>query len=91
MRVELLYGLAGLLGSLVSGHLFQLYSSSLGNGTILLIVSTLLHLLCLLLAIVLLKVSVTSRRELSGLCFLALIKDRISLLVSCNNKYIDVI
>lgn len=58
MRVELLYGLAGLLGSLVSGHLFLLYSSSLGNGTILLIVSILLHLLSLLHAIFLLQVGV---------------------------------
>ncbi|XP_015241757.1 PREDICTED: thymic stromal cotransporter homolog [Cyprinodon variegatus] len=56
MRVELLYGLAGLVGSLVSGHLFLLYSSSLGNGTILLSVSTLLHLLCLIFSVVLLKV-----------------------------------
>ncbi|KAM6902154.1 solute carrier family 46 member 2 [Xenentodon cancila] len=63
MRVELLYGLAGLLGSLVSGHLFQLYTSSLGHGTILLIVSTLLHLLCLLLAILLLQVKHVSGEE----------------------------
>lgn len=56
MRVELLYGSAGLLGSLVSGHLFLLYTSSLGHGTILLIVSTLLHLLGLLHAAVLLQV-----------------------------------
>ncbi|KAM9735309.1 solute carrier family 46 member 2 [Menidia menidia] len=56
MRVELLYGSAGLVASLVSGHLFQLYTSSLGHGTILLIVSTLLHLLCLLLATALLEV-----------------------------------
>lgn len=56
MRVELLYGSVGLVGSLVSGHLFLLYSSSLGNGTILLIVSTLLHLLSLLHSIFLLQV-----------------------------------
>lgn len=60
MRVELLYGLAGLVGSLVSGHLFLLYSSSLRHGTILLIVSTLLHLLCLVFSTTLLQVSVTS-------------------------------
>lgn len=63
MRLELLYGLAGLVGSLVSGHLFLLYSSSLGNGTILLIVSILLHLLSLLHSIVLLQVSVHVCRE----------------------------
>ncbi|XP_040014179.1 thymic stromal cotransporter homolog [Xiphias gladius] len=56
MRVELLYGISGLVGSLVSGHLFLLYSSSLGHGIVLLIVSTLLHLLCLILSVVLLQV-----------------------------------
>ncbi|XP_030598209.1 thymic stromal cotransporter homolog [Archocentrus centrarchus] len=63
MKVELLYGIAGLVGSLVSGHLFCLYSSSLGNGTVLLIVSTLLHLLCLLHSIFLLQVKGVSNRE----------------------------
>ncbi|XP_059894303.1 thymic stromal cotransporter homolog [Gadus macrocephalus] len=58
MRVELLYGLAGLLGSLVSGHLFQLYGSSLGQGTVLVGVSLLLYGLCLLHAVSLLQVSV---------------------------------
>ncbi|KAM6975408.1 solute carrier family 46 member 2 [Tautogolabrus adspersus] len=58
MRVELLYGTAGLVASLVSGHLFLLYSSSLGNGTALLSVSTLLHLLCLIHSIFLLQVNV---------------------------------
>uniref|UniRef100_A0A1A8MGN1 Solute carrier family 46, member 2 n=2 Tax=Nothobranchius pienaari TaxID=704102 RepID=A0A1A8MGN1_9TELE len=56
MKVEFLYGSAGLVGSLVSGHLFQLYSSSLGHGTILLAFSTLLYLICLLFSIILLKV-----------------------------------
>ncbi|XP_034085185.1 thymic stromal cotransporter homolog [Gymnodraco acuticeps] len=56
MRVELLYGGAGLVGSLVSGHLFLLYSSSTQHGSILLSMSTLLHLLCLLHAITLLQV-----------------------------------
>ncbi|XP_071323001.1 solute carrier family 46 member 2 [Trachinotus anak] len=63
MRVELLYGTAGLVGSLVSGHLFLLYSSSLGNGIILLIVSILLHLLCLILSIFLLQVKQVSDKE----------------------------
>ncbi|XP_030291234.1 thymic stromal cotransporter homolog [Sparus aurata] len=56
MKVELLYGMTGLVGSLVSGHLFLLYSSSLGNGTILLTMSTLLNLLAFLHSIVLLQV-----------------------------------
>uniref|UniRef100_A0A3Q0T3B8 Solute carrier family 46 member 2 n=1 Tax=Amphilophus citrinellus TaxID=61819 RepID=A0A3Q0T3B8_AMPCI len=60
----LLYGIAGLVGSLVSGHLFRLYSSSLGNGTVLLIVSTLLHLLCLLHSIFLLQVRITDLTDM---------------------------
>lgn len=60
MRVELLYGLAGLVGSLVSGHLYLLLGSSLGNGTLLLIASIVLHALSLIQAVVLLKVSVCS-------------------------------
>lgn len=63
MRVELLYGIAGLVGSLVSGHLFLLYTSSLGHGLILLIISTLLAVLCLLDAVLLLKVTDISSRE----------------------------
>ncbi|XP_041825066.1 thymic stromal cotransporter homolog [Melanotaenia boesemani] len=63
MRVELLYGSAGLVGSLVSGHLFQLYSSSLGHGIILLTVSTVLHLICLIFAIILLQVKQTCRED----------------------------
>ncbi|XP_037609736.1 thymic stromal cotransporter homolog [Sebastes umbrosus] len=63
MKVELLYGTAGLVGSLVSGHLFLMYSSSLGNGTILLTVSTLLYLLCIIHSIVLLQVKFVSSKE----------------------------
>lgn len=57
MRVELLYGLAGLLGSLVSGHLYPLLGSSLGPGTLLVAASIVLHVLSLLQAVVLLRVS----------------------------------
>jgi len=56
MRVELLYGLAGLVGSLVSGHLFQLYDSHVGQGTVLVGTSLLLYGLCLLYAVFLLEV-----------------------------------
>ncbi|XP_047425166.1 thymic stromal cotransporter homolog isoform X2 [Mugil cephalus] len=63
MIVELLYGIAGLVGSLVSGHLFQLYTPNLAQGTILLIVSTVLHLLCLIQSIVLLQVKQVHKRE----------------------------
>uniref|UniRef100_H3D6R2 Solute carrier family 46 member 2 n=1 Tax=Tetraodon nigroviridis TaxID=99883 RepID=H3D6R2_TETNG len=64
MGVELLYGMAGLVGSLVSGHLYPLLSSSLGSGTLLVAASILLHVLSLLQAAVLLKVrasAVTAR------------------------------
>lgn len=57
MRVELLYGMAGLVGSLLSGHLFLVNTFSLGDGTLLIFMSTLLHLLSLLHSIFLLQVS----------------------------------
>ncbi|XP_034047795.1 thymic stromal cotransporter homolog [Thalassophryne amazonica] len=56
MRVEVLYGMAGLVGSLVSGHLFHLYSSSVGNGTIMLALSLGLHILSFMHAVFLLQV-----------------------------------
>lgn len=68
MRVELLYGAAGLVGSLVSGHLFLLYSSSLGNGTVLLAVSMLLAMLCLLQSIFLLQVKQECHSEHEDNC-----------------------
>lgn len=58
MRVELLWGMAGLVGSLVSGHLFMVKTLSWGEGTILLVLSFLLELLSLLHSIFLLNVSV---------------------------------
>ncbi|CAL1569836.1 unnamed protein product [Knipowitschia caucasica] len=72
MLVELLYGMAGLVGSLVSGHLFQLYTSSLRDGIVLLIVSFILAVLSLLHALLLLQVTEVSNRveeedETSGL------------------------
>lgn len=60
MRLELLYGMAGLVGSLVSGHLYPLLSSSLGKGTLLLGASMVLHVLGLLQAVFLLRVSVST-------------------------------
>ncbi|XP_068190825.1 solute carrier family 46 member 2-like [Antennarius striatus] len=56
MRMELLYGLVGVAGNLVSGHLFLFCSSSLGRGTVALIVSALMILLCLIHAVGLLQV-----------------------------------
>lgn len=60
MRVELLYGMAGLVGSLVSGHLYPLLSSSLGTGTLLVVASIVVHTLSLLQAVILLRVSVST-------------------------------
>ncbi|KAL0963199.1 hypothetical protein UPYG_G00351050 [Umbra pygmaea] len=48
MRIELVYGVAGLLGSLASGHLFQLYSLNFKQGTLLVGLSVGLYLICLL-------------------------------------------
>ncbi|KAM3874315.1 solute carrier family 46 member 2 [Diretmus argenteus] len=67
MRVELLYGVAGLVGSLLSGHMFQLDGSSVGQGTVLVSVSTLLYLVCLLHTTLLLQMSTTEQEESHGL------------------------
>ncbi|XP_031154027.1 thymic stromal cotransporter homolog [Sander lucioperca] len=70
MKVELLYGAAGLVGSLVSGHLFLLYSFSLKHGIVLLTVSALLHLLCLIHSIFLLQVKQVPNTEPEDNCHL---------------------
>ncbi|XP_029920932.1 thymic stromal cotransporter homolog [Myripristis murdjan] len=63
MTVELLYGLAALLGSLASGHLFQLHSSGVARGTILVGISIALYLTCLLHIAFLLQVKQVSDSE----------------------------
>ncbi|XP_078128043.1 solute carrier family 46 member 2 [Sander vitreus] len=70
MKVELLYGAAGLVGSLVSGHLFLLYSFSLEHGIVLLTVSALLHLLCLIHSRFLLQVKQVPNTEPEDNCHL---------------------
>ncbi|XP_028826883.1 thymic stromal cotransporter homolog [Denticeps clupeoides] len=57
MRMELVYGLAGLVGSLSSGHLFQLYTVELKGGVLLVGLSVLLYFLCLAYAALVLDVS----------------------------------
>ncbi|XP_036832447.1 thymic stromal cotransporter homolog [Oncorhynchus mykiss] len=47
MQMELVYGIAGLIGSLVSGHLFQLYSVDFKQGTVLVSLSVFLYFVCL--------------------------------------------
>ncbi|XP_018587131.2 thymic stromal cotransporter homolog [Scleropages formosus] len=54
MAVELIYGLAGFVGSLVSGHLFQLYASGTKQGTILVALCVLLYLFCLVYVVLVL-------------------------------------
>uniref|UniRef100_A0AAZ3QJS7 Uncharacterized protein n=1 Tax=Oncorhynchus tshawytscha TaxID=74940 RepID=A0AAZ3QJS7_ONCTS len=48
MHIELVYGVAGLVGSLASGHLFQLYSVDFKQGTLLVSLSVFLYFLCLI-------------------------------------------
>lgn len=63
MRTELVYGIAGFIGSLASGHLFDLYSVDLKHGVILSSLSVLLYLICLLYAIFILRVDHASERQ----------------------------
>ncbi|KAK6322909.1 hypothetical protein J4Q44_G00077010 [Coregonus suidteri] len=48
MHIELVYGVAGLIGSLASGHLFQLYNVDFKQGTVLVSLSVFLYLVCLI-------------------------------------------
>lgn len=57
MMTELVYGIAGFIGSLASGHLFALYTVNLKQGVILSGSSVVLYLLCLLYAAFFLRVS----------------------------------
>ncbi|KAI4888081.1 hypothetical protein NFI96_022110 [Prochilodus magdalenae] len=57
MRTELLYGVAGFLGSLASGHLFQMYTVGMKQGVLLAALSTALYFFCLLYATCILQVS----------------------------------
>lgn len=47
MCIELTYGLAGFLGSLASGHLFQLYALEHRQGVVLACASVVLYFMCL--------------------------------------------
>ncbi|KAL6472865.1 hypothetical protein MHYP_G00190530 [Metynnis hypsauchen] len=65
MRIELVYGIAGFMGSLASGHLFQLYTVGMKQGVLLASMSVMLYVVCLLYATCILKVSQVTleRRE----------------------------
>ncbi|KAG5272310.1 hypothetical protein AALO_G00164030 [Alosa alosa] len=71
MRMELVYGLAGLVGSLASGHLFQLYTVKLKCGVILVGLSVALYVFCLLYSTFVLQIACSSgtsqRRESVGI------------------------
>lgn len=71
IRMELVYGLAGLVGSLASGHLFQLYTVELKNGVILVGLSVTLYFFCLVYSICVLKIvhsnGTRERRESVGI------------------------
>ncbi|XP_051539291.1 thymic stromal cotransporter homolog [Myxocyprinus asiaticus] len=56
MRTELVYGIAGFIGSLASGHLFDLYTVDLKHGVILSGLSVLLYVFCLIYAAFILRV-----------------------------------
>lgn len=63
MRTELTYGLAGFLGSLASGHLYQLHGLGHRQGVVLASVSALLYLLCLLYAACILQINTRAPDE----------------------------
>ncbi|XP_046902607.1 thymic stromal cotransporter homolog [Hypomesus transpacificus] len=63
MRVELIYGLAGLVGSLASGHLFQLYTATFKQGSLLVGLSVFFYLVCLLHSTFLLHIN---RAQVTG-------------------------
>ncbi|XP_056374387.1 thymic stromal cotransporter homolog [Hyla sarda] len=54
--IELVYGIAGFIGSLASGHIFRSVNISSHQGTTLVMCSLLLYLFCLVYAIFVLKV-----------------------------------
>lgn len=71
MRTELVYGLAGFLGSLASGHLFRLYTVGMKQGVLLAVFSVVLYVFCLLYATFFLQVQSnvdrTERRPSTGI------------------------
>ncbi|KAJ8402064.1 hypothetical protein AAFF_G00372990 [Aldrovandia affinis] len=56
-RTELIYGIAGCVGSIASGHLFKLYALEQKQGAVLVGLSVLLYLLCFSYVVLVLKIS----------------------------------
>ncbi|XP_036385017.1 thymic stromal cotransporter homolog [Megalops cyprinoides] len=56
-RTELIYGIAGFVGSIASGHLFQLYAFEHKQGAVLVGLCVLLYLFCFLYVLFVLKIN----------------------------------
>lgn len=56
IMIELIYGLAGFVGSIASGHLFVSYHLSYRHGTVLVSCSVALYAFCLIYSLVILRV-----------------------------------
>ncbi|KAJ8347183.1 hypothetical protein SKAU_G00285840 [Synaphobranchus kaupii] len=82
-RIELMYGLAGFVGSIASGHLFQLYVLERKQGAVLVGLSVLLYLLCFLYVVFVFKTN-PDRNSSSSLDQ----QDEIGIL---NHRYRDII
>ncbi|KAF7701358.1 thymic stromal cotransporter homolog [Silurus meridionalis] len=63
MRTELTYGVAGFLGSLASGHLFQLEADGPGQGVVLSCASVALYFACLVYAACVFQVGTRAPHE----------------------------
>ncbi|KAM9820607.1 solute carrier family 46 member 2 [Neosynchiropus ocellatus] len=91
MTAELLYGLAGLVGSLVSGHLFLLYSRSLGGGTVLLILSSLLYLTAICHSTALLQVQQVSSESEESTALIGDLSTDVSTETSTRRNLVNVV
>ncbi|XP_017345476.1 thymic stromal cotransporter homolog [Ictalurus punctatus] len=92
MRTELTYGLAGFLGSLASGHLFQLYALGHRQGFVLSCMSVVLYFVCLVYAAFILQVntrtpSADERRDGESVGILNRDKVNIALLIAAGILY----
>ncbi|KAJ8286372.1 hypothetical protein GJAV_G00037940 [Gymnothorax javanicus] len=54
-RIEFMYGLAGFVGSLASGHIFNVHEIKHKQGVVLVVLSVLLYLICFLYVVFILK------------------------------------
>ncbi|KAK2823610.1 hypothetical protein Q7C36_020210 [Tachysurus vachellii] len=94
MCIELTYGLAGFLGSLASGHLFQLYALEHRQGVVLACASVVLYFMCLGYAACIFQVNtrrppveLDERRESDRVGILSSIKSNVALLFGAGILY----